>query len=131
MDCTDSSKCILIYGCHIQEEELFYILYRLFDSIYTYKLGISHNFHKGISHKFYEDIINGIFTEDNMYELCRYKTRNSPHEESYFLILNKLEIDIKSISNIKLVIKDPDDSDINRFKSISGLGYNKYIVITN
>ena len=116
-------KCIHIYGCEIDYEVIFPLF--LHNEKYI-KKGV-------LTEDFYDDLsIGGIFINNN-YELRRYKISMDPQIESYFLILNKIVVDITTIGNTKVEINPPNENDLNNFKKFISnyqLEYKQYIVIT-
>ena len=115
-------KCIHIYGCEIDYE----VIFSLFENNEKYvKNGI-------LTDDFYDDLSIGIFI-NNKYELRRYKVSMDPYVESYFLILDKIVLDITSTGNVKVEITHPNEKDINDFKEFISnyqLIFKEYIVVT-
>lgn len=117
-------KLILLNGCEIDDKSLVSLLAKWFPK-YIHRNNITDNF--------YDDITVGIFTHDGLYELRKYKTSTYPFKETYFLIHDKIVIDIATTGNIKMIIQEevPDSLSIfaNKIKTMN-LTINKYIVIT-
>lgn len=115
-------KCIIVYGCEIPNDlVLDFVKLNYPNEYYT------HN--NQLTDKFYDDISCGIMKN---YELRKYKISMSPYKETYYLILNKMVLDICTIENISLILNEPQEIEIETFKLFIksfNLEYQKFIII--
>jgi hypothetical protein len=117
-------KCILVYGCEISDDKIQNFM-KYFDPRYYIK--------DNLTDDFFIDLSNGIFTKNNLYELRKYKTSSFPYEETFFLILSKIVINIAETGNLKSIISKPSDIEIEDFKNFiknDKVLYEEYIIIT-
>ena len=133
-------KCIILCGCEVPHDKLEILINTLYKFKYHVyikngsKINGSNNKNvSGFTDDFYDAVSTGAFTKDNLYELRKYKTNRFPVTETFYLILNKIVIDISSIGNISFKVTEPELDQINLFKGKIepiGLKYDKYVIIT-
>lgn len=117
-------KLIILNGCEISDELILSVISKWFPR-YIHR--------ESINPSFYDDITSGIFTRDNLYELRRYKTSTFPFKETYYLIHDKIVVDISITGNFKMELLDSTSESLkffgNKIKELS-LVVGRYLVIT-